>query len=102
MVKPDGVRFRTVGSYTKVPHKNLLSLAATALLAILRFAGLHHLGVFSTSNLKNIISEFEKSIPKLEKWKIKFTTFDVKNFYSKLQKQYLKPRLLFVKKSFQE
>ena len=102
MVKLDGVRFRTVGSYTKVPHKKLLSHAGTALLAILRCSGLHHLGIFSTGDFKGIINDFDSSIKNLDKWIINFTTFDVKNFYSEVQKQHLKPRLTFVKKSFQK
>ena len=102
MVKLDGVRFRTVGSHTSVPHKRLLSYAATAMLAILRFSGLHHLGIFSTGDFKGIINDFDKSIQNLEGWEINFTTFDVKNFYSEVQKQHLKPRLTFVKKWFQK
>ncbi len=34
-------------------------------------------------------------------WETNFTTFDIKNFYSEVQKQHLKPRLLFILKSFQ-
>jgi hypothetical protein len=100
MVKPDGVRFRVLGSYSGTPHKNLLSYAATALFTMLVFSGLNHLAIFSTAHFKKVISDLDEKLALLSDWRVDFRTLDIRNFYAEVQRRGLEPKLLFIKEKF--
>jgi hypothetical protein len=100
MVKPDGVRFRVLGSYSGIPHKNLLSYAATALFTMLVFSGLNHLAIFSTAHFKKVISDLDEKLALLSDWRVDFRTLDIKNFYAEVQRKGLEPKLIFIKEKF--
>ena len=102
MVKEDGIRFRIVGTYTKVPHRILLGYASTALLTMLRLSGMKHFSIFQTQSLKHSVTAFDNNLKDLTGWSVRARTFDIKNFYSEVQLTALKERLLFCKEFFRK
>ena len=91
----DGVRFRPLGMYHLVPHKPLLSYAATSLAFILENSGLKTFTLFRSKDLKQFISDFD-SFCNSNNLHLDFASFDIKNFFTEVQTMHILPRLRFV------
>ena len=100
-IKLDGVRVRPIGSYCKIPQKRLFGLVATALFNVLKFSGLKHFTMFDSNSLKESVMQFDTKISN-KNWKIHKDTFDLKNFYTEVQKAHLLHRLQFTKSAFKK
>ena len=94
-IKMDGVRFRPLGMYHLVPHKPLLSYAASSLAFILENSGLKTFTLFRSKDLKQLISDFD-IFCHTNDLHINFATFDIKNFFTEVQTTVILPRLKFV------
>ena len=94
-IKLDGKRARPIGAYAKLNYKNILSRAATALLNVLKFSGITHFSLLYQQNIKAYINNINNIAVK-ENMFINKDTFDVKNFYTEIQKDELWNRLNFI------
>lgn len=98
-VKLDGLRFRPIGTYAKTPHKTLLSYTATALFNIMIFSGLKCFAIYKTSRLKEKVAAFNEMANK-DKLYIHKQSYDIKNFYTAIQKTHMLHRLHFLKQNY--
>jgi hypothetical protein len=97
--KPDGVRFRPIGTYAGCPHRILLGYAAIAWLNVLKFSGTKNFAIYKTSDLKQIVADFEELATNAN-LKISKTGFDIESFYSAVQQKHLIPRLEYFKEKY--
>jgi len=94
-VKTDGVRFRPIGSTAPLPHKRLLSICATALHTVLMHSGLKHHTFTDSFQLKNDIRQLD-DLAQRNGWFVWRVLWDIKNFYTEINKHALLPRLKYV------
>ena len=99
VVKSDGVRFRPIGSYAPCPYKYLLSKASTALYCLLLFTGAKHFNVSKITEVKEQVRIFAENA-KLQNLNIHSDTFDIKDFFTAVQKKFMLQRLQFFKTLF--
>ena len=94
-IKLDGKRARPIGAYAKLNYKNILSHAATAMLNILKFSGITHFSLLYQQNIKHYIKQINDTAQQ-GNYFINKDTYDVKNFYTEIQKEELWKRLNFI------
>ena len=92
--KTDGVRVRPIGSYALVPHKKLLSYNATGIHTIVKFSGSKNFEFTTTLKFKDKVKDFEDRA-KANNFDIHKDTFDVKSFFTEVQKTHTLHRLKF-------
>ena len=93
--KEDGVRVRPIGSSTPLAHKTLLSHISTALCAILRHSGLTHHTYHQTFDLKPDIANIQRQATSHNLF-IHKQTWDIKNFYTEINKHMLITRITYI------
>ena len=95
-VKKDGVRFRPIGSYASVPHKRLLSYVATSIDQLVKFSGAKTFNYTNALDFKASIKNFNDTA-NTKHMKINRCTFDVKDFFTEIQKIEILKRFDFFK-----
>ena len=93
-VKPCGTRFRPIGSSSPLPHARLLSLVSMCLNTVLKYSGLKHYTLWHTLSMKTKIHDIDKKAHD-ENLFIFNALFDVKNFFTDIQKAPLLARVRF-------
>jgi hypothetical protein len=95
MIKPDGVRWRPLCSFAGAMHKKFLSIFSFALMFLLRLSGIKHFALFDCFAFKDHVSDFNNRCIENDSFIFKFS-FDVKNFYTEIDKQLLLIRVKFI------
>ena len=94
-IKLDGVRFRPIGMYHKVPFLKLLSYISRGLVCITEFSGLKTFTIHRCNDVKQFISNFN-DICLENDYDINCNIMDIKNFFTEVQVRFLLPRLRYV------
>ena len=94
-IKLDGIRFRPLGMFHRVPFVKLLSYISRGLCCIIENSGLKTFTLFRTIDLKQIIKDLDELCNKND-FEIDYKVLDIKNFFTEVQLKYLIPRLRFV------
>jgi hypothetical protein len=98
-VKEDGVRFRPIGSSSPLPHARLLSLVSMCLNTILKHCGIKHYTLWHTLSMKERIHEIDTKAKKKDLF-IFNALYDVKSFFTDIQKTPLLFRVRFFAERF--
>lgn len=101
MVKQDGKRWRPLCSYAGALHKRFLSIFSFALTHVLRLSGIHHFALFHSFNSKDHVADFN-SYCSVHGSKIFKFSFDVKNFYTEINKDLLLYRVGIILKAYRD
>jgi hypothetical protein len=88
IIKPDAVRFRTIGNYSQVSYRKLLQYGNRGQYAILYLSGLTHCILTNPLTVKESIRLFDSHCT-LKHYTIHKAHFDVKTFYTDIIKKQL-------------
>jgi hypothetical protein len=101
MVKLDGLRWRPLCSFAGAIHKRFLSIFSFALMHVLRLSGIHHFALFNCFTFKDHVADFNDYCFINDSLIFKFS-FDVKNFYTEINKDLLLYRVRFVLQAYRD
>ena len=95
MIKLDAIRWRPICSYSVSIIIKFLNMYSRALMHVFRLSGINHNALFDCFSLKSIINNFNSVASTNNSFIFKFS-FDVKNFYTEIDKKLLLLRVKFV------
>lgn len=95
MIKLDAIRWRPICSYSVSIIIKFLNMYSRALMHVFRLSGINHNALFDCFSLKSIINNFNSVDSTNNSFIFKFS-FDVKNFYTEIDKTLLLLRVKFV------
>ena len=95
IIKPDGKRWRPIGTYFSVGYKKMLRIYSRALTSLLKVLGIDDIILHNTQDLKQKVSDFNQKARGLG-YKISLMGFDVKDFFADINKTVLLFRVKFM------